>query len=185
MRFSSVVLLNPTAALLDSDDFTANSIFDPKPGDSTHQPYGRDTLNTVYNNYKVLSSKCTADFVSQAVGGPGLYVAGVTLSSAGGALLGSNSFQRERPETSWKMVGNLESGKPIVKIKKNYSSARFFGNTRGAQVQADMAAPPAERAFFHVWVTSVDGLTDPSSIPVTVTITYKVLCSDPVNLTQS
>jgi len=182
LRYSDTTLLQPTLANFAHTTYLANSIYTPRYLVSTHQPYGRDTLATIYNNYKVLSSKCTAEFVSQG-GGPGSQsTVGVQLTS-GITPNATTSLRREVPDTSWKNTNAFVGARAITKVKKSFNTARFFSTTRGAEVQSQMGTNPSEQAYFHVWGMAMDPNTAlPDDILATVTITYKVLLSDPIAL---
>ncbi len=183
--FSNTVTLDAAVGGHATHSFRANDLNIPDAtAGVTHQPYGHDTLATVYNRYKVLSSKITVVF--QPLGGDSLSggIAAVQLNTVPTPTANETLFL-EQPETSYKPLGPLTGNKGVVTVSKTYNAARFYGKKRNFELTANFNSTPVEQAFFHISVQPVNVFTNMAAVDCSVTVTYKVLCTEPVALGQS
>lgn len=181
MRYVSDGFINPLPNTVGSLSFRANSIFDPDVLVGGHQPYGHDTLETVYAHYDVISAKCTATFTGTAGGEIGTGIAFIKLST-----LSAHTFDRqlirEQPGIKWKIAGSIDSTNNAT-LSKNFNASQFWGGKRGKTNQsAHFGNNPSEQAYFHVGIMSTNDTTNVAPTAVNVTITYKVRVSDPIAL---
>lgn len=177
--------VNPAADSIATWSWRANSIFAPSlSGGTTHQPYGHDTLATVYLRYKVLSATITTYMYASATGGALSGVGAIQVSTEASPTTNA-TLRLEQPETTYKPIASLQSNKGVVVFKKTYKASRLFGARRNKDLTADMGTSPAELAYFHVSAQPATGSTDMGRIDLFTTITYKVLLTEPKALGQS
>lgn len=178
--------INPASALKGTYTFRCNDIFDPDLTGTGHQPYGHDILSTVYTKYKVLSSKITVHFAPSGVGNSHNAIASIQVKTTSAAEQ-NPTLTCEQPETTYKVMGPEDSNRGFVTLSKTFNTRRFFGRSdvQGRNLSAAFGVSPVTQAFFHVGLSSVDATGD---VPVTrfwTTITYKVLCTEPIDLGES
>lgn len=176
--------INPAAGLAGVYTFRANSINDPNFTGTGTQPYGHDTLATVYSKYRVLSSKITVHMFQDGTTGADLGIGAIALSTSS---VGTTDplLATQRPSTTYKPFSILENSKGIVKLTKTFNTRKFFGNNIKSHTTALFALNPVEQAFFHVYAQGITPTSDISAVYLYVTITYRVLVSDPLALGAS
>ncbi len=180
----NLATLDPIIGTVGAYTFRANDIFDPNATGAGHQPYGHDTLATVYHRYKVLSSKITVVFHTTGGDAVSSGTGAIQLSTVGTATTNPTLFL-EQPETTYKAIGPLSGPGGITKLTKTYNAARFYGKRRNKDLTADFGVSPAEVAFFHIGVQGVLPADDMAKVDMTTTITYRVLVTEPEALGQS
>lgn len=167
--------------LITSHVFVANSIHDPNSTGVGHQPYGHDTIATVYGRYRVLSAKCTATFAANsAVANSGKAV--IQVSTVGAATSNPTLFL-EQPDTTYKTLPTGNAGS--VTVVKHFNARRFFGPKSGDRLTSNFGTSPTELAFFLIGVVPLDDTVTMGGTQLHVTITYKVLLSEPLALGSS
>lgn len=114
----------PILGLGQENTYALNGIFDPDITGGGHQPYGRDTMATIYNQYKVAGCMCeivwtdpTADNVVVGFQVQGSATAGVI----GSALM-------ERPYSKYKALNN--TGSQQVSLKFYVPNYKALGVTK-------------------------------------------------------
>lgn len=189
LRYVETVTLNPAVGLGADYVFRANSIHDPNFTGSGHQPYGHDQLATLYDNYIVVGSKITCEFISTGD-------TSATTDAVVGISLEDDSVANtlphvwlEQPKSTWKTIGPADGSKGRAKCSKTYSARKFFGiaNTKDTQDRygAQFGSDPAEQAWYHCIVSPVNGADDIQLVNMLVTIEYTVLCTELKDLGQS
>lgn len=156
--------------------FRGNSLFDPDQSGTGHQPYYRDQLATLYNNYRVLGSKITVVFTSGTDGLGYVGVAPQTTTSAPSVL----TDMMEEPYGRYKATtGYQAKGQTIV---KNYmKTKKMFGMKSilyDDTCAAAMGSNPTQQWYWNVWGIAVDSLN--ISQFATVQLTYYVRCENRV-----
>lgn len=184
MRYvSNLVSLNPGVGAPASFVFNANDIFDPNETSSGHQPYGHDTLALVYDHYHVLSSRITVQFSS--TGGDSLSTGVASIQLNSDSTLPTNStLLLEQPATTYKHYTPQNRG-GICTLSKKFSSSKFYGRSQRKDTSAKFGVSPIEKAFFIISAQGISSLENPAIVDCTVTITYRVRCTEPKNLGQS
>lgn len=187
LRYVQSVSIDPTAGNSGTYTFSANSIYDPNKSNLGHQPYGHDTLETLYDRYTVVGSRITAEFTSTTPSNV-QSVVGIELSDNGASTVFPLTWL-EQPKSNWSTIGRADGDKARAKLSRNFSMKQFFGVKNTADVTqrlgADFGTDPTEQAYFHLKVAPLVATDD---IPVTnilVTITYVVLCTELKVLGQS
>lgn len=160
--------------------FNLNSIFDPNRTGVGHQPYGRDTLATLYNRYRVFRVSYSLSFYNSS-------------SSAKVAVCPANiemgastvSEIMENPQSKWAI--QLPGGQQKV-IKGSISLPALTGRTKTQYMaddryQAEMSASPAELLILNIFGGTINdtGVT----IDCAINLTYHVELFDRNSLSQS
>lgn len=158
-----------------------NSIFDPNSTGVGHQPYGHDTLATLYNRYRVISCSYriianrntdTLQVVAMPANEPVVYT--------------TAAEYKENPRTRYAtQAPNAEvkpiSGKVYIPSLVGRTKAQYMADDR---FQAQFGASPSEAAILNVGAfTGSDAIA--SNVPFNVELVYTVECFDVKNLAQS
>ncbi len=189
LRYVTSVQIDPATGLAGDHVFSANNIHDPDFSGIGHQPYGHDTLQTLYDNYIVVGSKITAEF-SMPGTTTSTYDAAVGISLEDDAVTTTlPQLWMEQPKSHWKTIGRADGGKPRAKVVKKFGCKKFFGVKNIGDVQdrygAQFGTGPAEQAWYHLIVAPINTSDDIQSVNVLVTIEYMVLCTELKDLAQS
>lgn len=167
--------------------YSLNSIYDPLWSTGGHQPYGHDTLATMYKKYKVSGCLVEITFSDPSVDGT---VVGAMIQPPGAtATLAGNTIGKckERPNTMTKPVNNtgsqaafIKSYVPIGKIS-GLTDLQFKAdqNTYSANYGADPAAIPKLR------ISAANSRGTAGTITVRVKLTYYCQSYDRITLPQS
>lgn len=185
MRYvDNLATIDPVVGTVGTYSYRANDIFDPNLTGVGHQPYGHDTLALVYGRYKVLSSKITVRYYAGGTGG--VYSGLGSIQTSTETIATTNpTLMLEQPETTYGPIASLQSNKGVTTLSKTYNAARFFGKKRNHELTANMGAGPTEKAYFHIGVQGTTSTSDVPRYDLAVTITYKVLLTEPIALGQS
>lgn len=159
-----------------------NSIWDPNRTGIGHQPYGRDTLDQIYNRYRVIACSYVINAISQT----GDTVRVVALPS--NELIASPytvSELCENPRARWIVQnsgGNSQylKGKVYIPSLMGRTKAQYMADDR---FQATMDTSPQEAALLTIVTSNLVDIAVNTSI--TVTLEYTVELFDPKPLEQS
>lgn len=165
-------LTMPTAlAGLNAYRFNLNSIFDPNRTGIGHQPYGHDTLQTMYNRYRVISCSYTISAIASN------FSLNVAALPANEEVTPTAMYEvKESPRAKWV---TQNPGGTLKVLKGNVYLPSLVGRTK-AQYMADdryqaiYGASPNELAILNIFTQSLnDGTTD--TVPaISVTLEYVV-----------
>lgn len=178
MKYSDVATLSVTNGY--NYRFNLNSIFDPNRTGTGFQPYSHDTLQTLYNRYRVI--KCS--YVITGYSGT-TAIRVVALPANEEVSVSSLSDAVTHPRSKFIIQypgGNTNKLKGSVHLPSlvGRSKAQYMADDR---YQAQFGASPAELAVLNIFGGGVDnGGTD---IQITIQMTYTVEVFDVKNLTQS
>lgn len=178
MKYSEVVTLGEITAWY---RYNLNSIFDPNRSGGGHQPYAHDTLQTLYNRYRVIACSyvITAYNINQAVR--------VACQPANEELTPTNvSEMVENPRSRFIIQypgGNTNKlmGKIYLPSLVGRSKAQYMADDR---YQAQFGANPSELAILNITHGSLTD-TFPAGTQITIELTYTVECFDVKHLAQS
>ena len=160
--------------------WSANSIADPDVSGTGHQPYGHDTLATMYTNYSVKSSVIDITFteqVSETSFQPkacGVYNNDLSTALTDGALV------REQPRCVWKVLANDDSVMVRGMYKRDSRFPAYSQNNTGAV----FGNSPLDGTRFDVF-TARRVTTTAAQVIAFVKITYEVEMWDPRKLPLS
>lgn len=161
-----------------------NSIHDPNRSGIGHQPYGHDTLATLYNRYRVIS--CSYVVSVYSANGATLQLAALPANEefAGPSI----SDYRENPRCKFLVQ---TPGAPLKVLKGKVYLPSLCGRTKQQYMaddryQAQFGSNPAELAVLNI-NTQQFNESDITSAQVTyqLTLKYVVECFDLKNLGQS
>lgn len=193
-RFCTTITLNAAQGGVGVYTFRATSLWDPDYTAVTGgQPRGFTEVGNNYEHYTVIGSKITVRPVgpdaSTANEDP-TQIYGVTLSP-------STTFQG----SDWADIAEQRFAGPGNGIQKHimmsrattrrFSAKKFFGVKAivGQDPYKGSTDPsgsnPTENAYFHVWVTSPNPLSDPDPTLFTIVIDYVSVYTEPITMGAS
>lgn len=177
MKYSQTFALTAAAPQY---NFRLNSIFDPDFTGIGHQPYGHDTLNAVYNRYRVIS--CSYNITAYS-GGSVVRVAVLPANDVMTPV--SVSEICENPRSKWVIQipgGNtrLLKGKVYIPSLMGRNKQQYLADDR---FQAAFGTNPLEAAILNVYGGDIADAG--ATIQCTITMNYLVECFDVRNLVQS
>ncbi len=185
MRYATTIQLNAGVGGLPSTHlFNAASIYDPDRTGAGHQPFGRDEISALYDNYVVLGSKCIARFFSHGTGydeqASGL--CGIRLHSTI-ATQTSRDTLMEDPETRFTThgLGRMPTVSSRYSARRMFHSKDIYGDDK---LVASVSSNPTHDPTFQVFVAAEDS-TDNNYVTAYVTIDYIVAFIRPNTLTGS
>lgn len=161
--------------------YNLNSIFDPNRTGIGHQPYGHDTLATLYNRYRVINCSYNISFYS---GGSVVRVVAIPVNQLY-ATVPSISELCEQPRSKWAIQipgGNTKmiKGKISIPSLMGRTKAQYMADDR---FQAEYGQSPSEAALLYIAGADVGDLS--ATIQCTITLNYLVESFDPKLLGQS
>lgn len=178
MKYSEYV---DTTALTGQYTFNLNSVFDPNRTGFGHQPYGFDTLSTLYNRYRVVScgwriqmaGDASSAFILSAIPGNEV-IAPLTLSEA-----------RENPRAKYiqQNPGSTAltlSGKCFIPSLMGRTTAQYMADDRYSAI---VSANPAEFAILNLMTVNTADVV--VSTKLNVLLEYTVEWFDIKHLSQS
>jgi len=180
LRYCTTIRLDATTGASAVHLFRTNSIFDPDFTGVGHQPYGRDTYESIYNHYRVLKSRISCTFLPNGTSSTGHLVCGVAVKDDTTVELGFDTI-REAKGAHYKMIAD-QSQK--ITVTNGYNAKKAFPSNV-SELNSTMGTNPAEAFFFQVFTTSANNTIDPSSVDVVVTIDYTTLFWELKDLGQS
>lgn len=161
--------------------FNLNSIFDPDRTGGGHQPYGHDTLETMYNRYRVIS--CSYRVIapkSDATIQLAVQPANEVLTPTTAAEMKENPRSRYVTQSPGGQVIPI-SGKVYIPSLTGRTKAQYMADDR---YQATFGSNPVEIAVLNFIATGGSDLPLPSN-PIHVVLEYLVECFDIRHLAQS
>lgn len=161
--------------------FNLNSIFDPNRTGIGAQPYGHDTLQTMYNRYRVIKAT---------------YVITVFNSGSAIKLAALPANEEVSPTGTTDAITNPRCrfihqypGGSVSKLKGSIYLPSLVGRTKSQYMaddryQAQFGSSPSELAVLNLYCTLLNdsGVNDSQC---NIEITYTVECFDVKNLPQS
>jgi len=161
--------------------FSLNSIFDPNLTGTGHQPYGHDTLATLYNRYRVIS--CSY----RICGNRNNDTLQLVALPANEPLTYSTSAEyKENPRCRYITQapgGEVQwiTGKIFIPSLVGRTKAQYMADDR---YQAQFGVSPLEAAVLNIAsFNATDAIT--GAIPINIELVYTVECFDVKNLAQS
>jgi len=161
-----------------------NSIFDPNRTGTGHQPYGHDTLATLYNRYRVIS--CSYVLSAYSANGATIQLAALPANEEFTAV--SISDYRENPRGKFLVQTpgaalKVLKGKVYLPSLTGRTKAQYMADDR---YQAQFGSSPSELMILNCNSQQFNE-SDLTSTQVTyqITLVYTVEVFDPKNLGQS
>lgn len=171
LRYVDLITLTSTAGSLATNNYLANSIYDPNSTGVGHQPLYHDQYAAIYDQYVVLGSKITVHFQPYQVDQAWIFgIVGdddVTIST-------TTETRMEQNNSVWTISGTNDSG-PVV-LSQTFSPLRDFGvdaKDDGAS-QTAVGSNPTEQIVFAVWAQELNtALTGTAYLAVDIEYTVK------------
>jgi len=186
-RYCETISINTGAGYAGDYVFLANSLYDPNVTGTGHQPYGFDTMTTLYDHYTVIGSKCIVT-VANGLSIP-VYTA-CLLRDNDGSLSGADlNVLREQPGGSFRLLTAAAGASSRTTFTKRFSAKKFFGRGKGflndPEMKGTATTNPAEGAYFHCLIIPQNGTDDPGTVYLQIQIDYVAVWTEPKILAQS
>lgn len=165
-----------------------NSIFDPNRTGLGHQPYGHDSLQAIYNRYRVI--KCSYVISSISTGGSsgdaysiiGALPANEVLSITGGVSEVQENprckFITQAPNAALKVLkGTVDIASLVGRTKAQYLADDRY--------QATYGSSPNELAVLNIFTGLLNGNAETMTAKLNVVLEFTVESFDMKNLLQS
>ena len=192
LYYTDVIALNPGVASITNHVYQCNSLYDPDVSGIGHQFYLRDTMDTLYNSYRILESTITVtpiidDTTPVLPAFWGVFMdTDSTLSySEGTAVIEAQSKGKRR----WGLHNGVQS--TMYGNHDHSLTAKFDAATdlcpEGYNNIVDQGASPSGTDFsryFQIWCSSING-NDPGEVLFLVSLKAKVEFCNPKFLAQS
>lgn len=161
--------------------YNLNSIFDPNRTGVGHQPYSHDTMQTLYNRYRVISCSYTITCYNASNA-----IRMVAIPSNEALAAGSVSEVCENPRAKW-ILQTPQSpmkklhGRCYIPSLVGRSKAQYMADDR---YQATFGSSPGELAILNIYHANLADVGVDNTL-ATITLNYKVELFDVKNLAQS
>lgn len=182
MKYSEQFITDATTGMY---KFNLNSIYDPNLSGTGHQPYGFDTLATLYNRYRVIACgyRIQVNWQTNQSAQPVLVGA---LPANESLLFSSVSELRENPRAkyisqNYGAESKVLSGKTYIPSLVGRTKAQYMADDR---YQATMTTSPNELAILNI-ITGPNGSDSPGSATLQIVLEYTVEFFDIKHLAQS
>lgn len=182
MKYADFVLTDTNGQY----QFNLNSIWDPNRTGVGHQPYGFDTLASLYNRYRVIS--CGWRIQATGVGGQATAPVQIAAIPANEVLLFANVSEiRENPRAKY-IVQNpgaeavVLSGKSYIPSLVGRNKAQYMADDR---YQSLVTTSPNELAVLNIVGATTFADTPAANIQFNIVLEYTVEFFDIKHLTQS
>lgn len=165
--------------------FNLNSIWDPNRSGVGHQPYGFDTLATLYNRYRVISCGWRIQPIVVSGNTNNIQLAAFPANESNTTIL-SMAEMRENPRV--KYVTQTSGGGAVTLAGKTYIPS-LVGRTKAQYMaddryQAAVSTSPAELAILNL-LSSANGSDSPNQATFQILLEYTVEFFDIKHLAQS
>ena len=168
--------------------FNLNSIFDPNRTGTGHQPYGHDTLQTIYNRYRVIS--CSYKICISRLDANTEPLQLTTLPANEEVSISLGAEARESPRAKYIVQGG--NGSPIRMLTGTVNIASLMGRNKAQYMaddrfQAQYGSNPGELAILNVFSSLLnDGqVATERALKGSIELVYTVESFDAKQLAQS
>lgn len=172
LRYIDLYGVTSTAGGVANQIFSMNSAFDPDVSGVGHQPLYYDRYTAIYNNYRVLGSRLTAEISSvNNVAASGPFILGIN-GSISSASLGASSVNRMEQNDAISTLFNQQQG--VARLSFAYSPEIKLGRPHGDDtVGAPVTGSPGAQYFAHVWFSDTNGQTTNAILRVQIEYTIE------------
>jgi len=168
LRYCMTTSLDATSATRVLQQFRANSLYDPDFTGGGHQPYGYDTLESIYNHYEVLSSCITVTGVPSSINSANAYMTLGVLISDDSTVTSNIDTIREQSNGKFVLLGG--DGSPATIVQK-YNRNVMFPRSQDYSTGAVVSTNPTDEAYFTVYAAPVAGV-EPGAVYIMVTLDF-------------
>lgn len=180
LKYVEELIISLSSSITSDYVFNLNSLFDPNQTSTGHQPYGYDTLTTLYNRYRVYKTgyKITV-YPTVSVNGTTWIVLNNSQSSMGGT---DQTLLSEWPRArsyNWRLDDPvvIKGFASLPKIT-GVSSEQYRTDDR---FQATVSSSPTEQICLHM----VNNSPTAGTYRIRVELYFHSEFWDPINLSQS
>lgn len=189
MRYVVSANLDAPIAGISYYNMRANDLYDPDAQTGGHQPIGFDQWSLFYKRFTVVGSKAIVRYNSTGNSTINAVV-GIMVQDSNSAPTSTYSTIIEQGKGKWKYVAPTVNGSNVLNhLRLGFSTKKWFNvaNIKDNQGRLSCTATssPTDQAFFTVWSAAVNQSDDQLGVQVLIQIDYLVLCSEPLQLTQS
>jgi len=172
LKYVDLYGLTSTAGGIANQVFSMNSVFDPDVTGVGHQPMYFDRYQAIYNNYRVLGSRLTAEISpTTPVSATGPFVWGIN-GSFSSASLGTSSVVRMEQNDAVSDLFNQQEGakrlsfafSPEIKLGRSSEDDTVNGTT---------AASPSLQYYAHVWFSDANSQTTSAILRIWIEYTVE------------
>jgi len=169
--------------------FTANGLFDPNITGTGHQPMGFDQMMLFFEQYTVVSAKCSVQCINSS--GTGVYAnVGLYLSPDTTQITVPNRLI-ECGQIVWKTLKPIGIQGSSSSLSLNCNIATYFGRNRNKRALLDdtnlfgtVAANPSEQVYFGL-VLFDPTVANNTDVTFTVILEYEVMFWEPRKAIES
>lgn len=184
----SLNIVGPALGGLTQYAFNLNSIFDPNRTGFGHQPYGHDTMATLYNRYRVI--KCNYVISGLAIGGTTGDSYGIIAAMPANevaVVTGGVAEVQENPKVKF-ITQAPNDGSKVLRGTVNLPS--LMGRTTQQYIaddrfQATFGSSPSELGVLNIFAGLLNGNSEQITTKLNVVLEYTVECFDFKQLPQS
>jgi hypothetical protein len=174
MKYGELISMSTTAvAPLKSYLYRANSAYDPDYTAVGHQPLYYDQYQAIYDQYVVLGSKITVQFMTA---GAQNVIVGINLDDDSTTLTVLSTLLEQNNSVQTVLAGTCSDN---CTLSMTYAPMMAFGvdaKSDGAS-QVSVGANPTEEAYWLLWATCQD-TTSAQTIHALIEIEYTVKFSE-------
>lgn len=167
--------------------FNLNSIFDPNRTGIGHQPYGHDTMQSIYNRYRVIKCSYVISAYNSASDGDAYSIVAALPANEQVNLIGGVAEAQENPRckfiTQAPNAGlKVLRGTVYLPSLMGRSKSQYMADDR---YQAVYGSDPSELGILNIYAGTLDGEVATNTMSLNVVLTYTVESFDVKNLIQS
>lgn len=182
MKYSSFVRTDLAGQYL----MNLNSVYDPDRSGLGHQPYGFDTLSTLYNRYRVIACGWVIQRAAGTAEASAPTLVGCMPSNDPGINFSNFDYLRENPRAKWVLQNpgaqvNTLRGKSYIPSLVGRTRAQYMADD---SYQANVLSNPTENAILYIQTNSAV-TQEPVIADVSVILEYTVEFYDQKHLLQS
>lgn len=168
LRYCMSGTMDPTLSTRTLYQFRANSLYDPDFTGTGHQPYGFDTLDSIYNHYEVLSSVLTVTAIPSSINSVNAYMTLGVLVTDDSTV--TTSVDTIREQANGKFIVLPGDGTPATVVQK-YNRNIMFPRSSDYSTGALTSSNPSDEAYFTVYAAPIAGV-EPGAINFIATIDF-------------
>lgn len=180
-------VVGPSGGGLAAFRFNLNSIFDPNRTGIGHQPYGHDSLQALYNRYRVIKCSYVISCINTDAVGDAYSIVAALPANEQVNLIGGVSEAQENPRCKFitqapNAALKVLRGTVYLPSLVGRSKSQYLADDR---YQATYGSDPNELALLNIFAGTLDGETQTNTMQLNVVLTYTVESFDVKNLIQS
>jgi len=191
LKYSDIVSVNAPAGGIAKHTFRCNSCHDPDETTIGHQPLLWDTYKTLYQNYRVLSSKIKASAIDPLVGDatPSLFGIFVDIDTALTFTTGPQVIEDMRNKGGWAIYGQ-QRGFSVNNLEQiarsSFNVSMLDANSRDTAHSQLVNPSGTELArYYQLWVSAMTAVDEPSAAYFLIEMEFVVEFTSPIHVTQS